>query len=220
MCKDQDKELLKSFLNRTFFRDFKDNKIEAPHSKLFNNLEFQLNSKCNLNCIYCYYNHTKGFGKGLNPSSISKDDNLRDNSSAILKYLTDNGMYPQRIDIFGGEPLNQSITYEIIDKVIEFYSNGNQKGRISIPTNMSFLRNEKLMNKVIYYKQKAKDNNVHLGISASVDGKYMDVDNRPVIKAKNQETFYNDEFYDKLFSFARDYGCGFHPMIHYNNIEK
>lgn len=217
---EQNKELLYHFLNRTFFRDWKDKDKESDRTKLYDNLEFQINSKCNLNCSYCYYNQFVGNGNQLNPNSIAQPENIRKNADALLDYLEENNMYPSKFEIFSGEPLNQPITYEVLDKVIDFYSRANQEAIISIPTNMSFLRSDRLTEKVISYKKKAWENGLMLGTSASVDGKYMDHVNRPITKSENQDKFFNDHFYHRLFSFARDHGCGFHPMVYHNNIEQ
>lgn len=213
---EEEKELLKSFLNRTFFKDWdKENKSDK---KLFNNLELQINTKCNLNCSYCYYNNLIGNGKDLYPVNISKNKDLLKNTDLILEWLDKNSYLPGRIDIFSGEPLNQDVSYEIIEKCIDFYSK-HGTGGISVPTNFSFLRDPKKLNKVLDLKENAYKNKVSLGLSASVDGKYMDIHNRK-LACGDSSKFYDDKFYDDLFSFAKNYGCGFHPMVYYDNIEE
>jgi hypothetical protein len=85
---------------------------------------------------------------------------------------------------------------------------------------MSFLRSDKKTQRVIDLKKKAKDCGSILGISASVDGLYMDKENRPMAGSSNNDKFYNDKFYHRLFSFSKNHGCGFHPMIYHNQIHK
>jgi len=214
--KEENKLLLESFLNRTFFKDFS----RIGREPLFDNLELMLSPKCNLTCSYCYYNHQNGFGRQLNPLDISKKENLLKNTDILLDYFKKNNMVPGKIDIFSGEPLNNDYTYEIINKCIDFYSDFDKKGSISIPSNMSFLRQNRRIDEIRKLKAKGQKHNVPVGVSASVDGLYMDSVNRQVGYAKNQSKFYNDNFYDRLFTFAKNVGCGFHPMVYHNNIEK
>ena len=71
-----------------------------------------------------------------------------------------------------------------------------------------------------------RDINIRVGLSISMDGKFMEV-NRPwrqVKRIKNEmvtseEEIRDDEYYDKVFDFAVKYNAGFHPMIYSNNIE-
>jgi len=209
----ENKELIKHFLNRSFFKDFSTPNIENE-IKLFNNVEFQLTAQCNLKCKYCYYNSK------LNPEHISKRKSLLTNTDAILEYFRKNNYFPKEFELFGGETLIQPSTYDIIEKIIEFYGHTTKRGLILIPTNMSFLRNEKLVEKVEELKEKAKKNDVRIGISASVDGKYMDFINRPSFNVSDQKEFYNDEFYNTLFQYSKEKGCGFHPMIYYKKKKK
>jgi len=212
----EEKELLKSFLNRTFFRDWRRTKA-SNEPLLFGKLELQINSKCNLNCVYCYYNNFVGNGKELYPKDISDSKNILKNLDLVLDWLDRNDYLPQSLEIFSGEPLNQKVGLDAIEKCIDFYKK-YQWGLITVPTNFSFLRSEKNLNRVLELKKYAKKNNVIMGLSASVDGKYMDVYNRPPV-SKDPKLLYDDKFYDDLFTFAKNYGCGFHPMVYYNNIE-
>lgn len=212
----ENKKLIKSFLNRTFLYDMKKKK----HDGLFSNLELMLTSKCNLNCKYCYYNDKTAFGEKLNPSYISTPDNILSNTDALLNWLEYNEAVPSKIELFGGEVLIQNTSFEIIEKCINFYDKFNKKGTITIPTNMSFLKSDKKTNKIIELKKKTKSKNIGFGLSASVDGKYMDYINRPFGFSDKQHLLYSDEYYNKIFQFAKDYGCGFHPMIYHNNIDQ
>jgi len=85
---------------------------------------------------------------------------------------------------------------------------------------MSFLRKQSLTDRVIEYKNKFYNSGGYLGLSASVDGKFMDTTNRPLVGATDQTKYYTEDFYHKLFTFANRVGCGFHPMVYHQNIDK
>jgi len=81
---------------------------------------------------------------------------------------------------------------------------------------MNFLLDETRTNYIINIINNAKKKLVHIGLSASVDGVYME-DNRPFINKSLRRT---EEFYDKLFKMIKNYNGGFHPMVYSNEIDK
>ena len=64
----QEKDVFKSFLNKTFYTDWKNN--NENFNGFYTHLELQINSKCDLGCKYCYYSK---FGNKLYPNKIAKD---------------------------------------------------------------------------------------------------------------------------------------------------
>lgn len=217
----ENKRLLKSFLARTFFK--KKSEQSQSDIDLFGNIELQLNSKCNLDCDYCYYKQG-AYGKLLNPDNISTSINIKKNLLIFLEYLEDRKVFPNTITLFSGETLVQTIGYECIDIITawakQHYTQASPL-RIMVPSNMSFLRSDKRTEQVSELVRVARSQrNANVCLSASVDGKYMDKKNRPLIGTVDPDTAYSDGYYDKLFSFAKAHNCGFHPMIHVNNIQQ
>lgn len=80
-----------------------------------------------------------------------------------------------------------------------------------IPTNGSFLLNNDNMLNMQKHIMLFKKFNSNLTLSFSVDGKIVDADSR----AER-----DDEFYDKMFAFAKLNNFHFHPMVSAGAIEK
>ena len=217
--KDENRDLLQHFLGKTYYKGWHVKNIENS-SNMFRNLEIQLKSKCNLDCTYCYYNSNSANGDLLNPKEISTSENLVRNIDILINFLRDNDFFPQT-DFFGGTVLSDPASLEVVYKYMEFYKDAPKKDKyITLPTNMTFLRSEKQTNDVYALFEKAKSHGIRLSLSASFDGKYMDQVNRPVYSKKPQEFFYTGEYYDKVFRFAKQFNIGFHPMVHFTNIDK
>lgn len=207
-------ELIKSFLNRTFFKAWKNRYFESNLEKYANysSLELTLNTSCNLKCKYCYY---KNFGKQLYPPSISKPKLLLKNLDILFEWLTENQLYPN-IDLFSGELFMQETGFKAVEKSINFYKENDIKGEITVPTNFTWILDDKKVDRIKSLLLESRKNNIKMHLSASIDGKLIENENRPF---KNG-TIRNDEFYDKIFTFASEWGAGFHPMVYSHNIEK
>ena len=213
---DEEKELLGHFLERTFYKDWQS---EGPGG-LYSGLEFHLKSRCNLNCTYCYYNDRSGNGKKLHSNDMADAKTLEKNLELYLKFLSQNKYFPSKFEFFGGEVLNQPVFYKLIEQVFEFYKQTDKPRHIMIPTNMSFVRKPRHVERIFKLQERSYALRSPIGLSASIDGKYMDQINRPYFsRNKSQDYYYNDDFYDKVFAFAKEYGLAFHPMTHYVNIE-
>lgn len=207
---DEDNELLKSFLNRTFFASWKSEDLN--YLRNFKQLELEINSSCDLKCDYCYYtNH----GKQLYPANISKKKDILKHTDLIINWLDENKMFPI-IEIFSGEPFIQNITYDILYKLIDFYYKNNVNSTIVIPSNFNFVLDDTKLDKFRKIISYANSKDVTILCSVSIDGKYCDNDNRPFRTGYIRD----DNFYDKVFKIAKEYNYGFHPMVYYNNIEK
>lgn len=216
---EENKILLNSFLTRTFFKDWSTSD-DIDRLKLYNNIELQLVSDCNLKCSYCYYNDKNGFGLELNnPHTVGKWENVLKNIDILLNFLEEKKFFPGKFDVFSGDPLIYKNSYIVFRKIIDFYVRNGERGRITVPSNMTFLKSESLTKEVENLIKYAEENGIGFGISASIDGKYQDYINRPVAGNVDQHKFYSDEFYDIIFSFAKKYNIAFHPMIHHKNIE-
>lgn len=205
----ENNELLKYFLDKTFFNSWKN---FSDKSDNYGNLELQINSKCDLKCKYCYYSK---FGNKLNPIEITDDKNILRNLDMLLEWLEKNEYFP-KIDIFSGEIFSQQIGFDVVKRIVEFFKKNNVKGLISIPTNFNFIHNITRENKVRELLKFGKLNNVEIWLSCSIDGKFCD-SNRPYINNKIKN---DDDYYDRVFSFCKEFGFGFHPMIYFEEIDK
>jgi len=206
-------DLVKSILDRTFFTAWKDQRYKEDEYKYgnYSSLEIQVTATCDLKCKYCYYtNH----GKELYPAKIAKPDLVLKNLDILLDWLSKNKYYP-KFEFFSGEPFFQPVGFEALEKLIDWYINEGIGGEIVVPTNFSFVFSHDRTDKVESLITKGRKNGVDVHLSASIDGKYCDV-NRPFRDGRVR----TDEYYDKVFEFAKKWGWSFHPMIYSENIEK
>lgn len=204
----EEKELLENFLNRTFFRAWKYNDLEN-----FDKLELQVTPACDKECTYCYYHN---YGDELYPHSIRKRADIKQNLDSVLRWLDREEMNPN-IEIFSGDIFCHKLGMEIFDQVLDYFEKDNIKRCITIPTNSSFLADDEITEYVERRINETKKYNNFIGLSLSIDGKYCDSIDRPHLKDEN---FYSDEYYEKVFSFAKRNSFAFHPMIYFDTIDK
>jgi len=209
----EDTEVIKSFLNRTFFSAWKNRKyLEDSKFQNYATLELQISGNCDLKCTYCYYERYKN---ELYPAKISGKKNVLHNLDLVLNWLEENNYWPN-FEVFSGELFSQELGFLALEKLLDWLiKTKKEESEIIIPTNFSFIFDEEKIKRVESILQKAKDNNIYLFLSCSIDGKYCDV-NRPFADGRIRD----DIYYDNVFKFAKKWGCSFHPMIYSENIEK
>jgi len=188
--------IFKSFLHRVFFDSWK---TQQPKG-----LELIVSDVCDHNCAYCYY---KRYGNMFFDDESRNGRNILKNLDIILRWLDENNYVPT-INVFSGEIFSTETGFEVVNRLIEYIK---PEKKIVLPTNMSFLLDDKKTERVVTLCKK-RDN---LVLSASIDGKYME-DNRPLKTGQKRD----DAYYDKLFSFSHEYNIGLHPMIYSTGIEK
>ena len=203
--------LFTKFLDDYFYQTYKDGR---------GNLELIFSPKCNLNCRYCY---VKKYYHKTFPQDMFDADKSIENALCILKWLVKHA-YKPHIDIFSGELLAQEKGYELLEKMIEFYKGIDPDLRIPsimIPTNFTFLNSEKLTMRIEKIIDDFTELDIHLYLSASFDGKYMEV-NRPYAGDLGLDInkLRDDDYYDKVFEFCKKYNYGIHPMIYSQGIDK
>jgi len=206
---EENDELVQSFLERTFFRGWRE------HIPNFSRLEIYMSPECNLDCAYCY---VAKHGNELYPAEIRlgrKD--LVKNGKMLVDWLVDNDFVPD-IDIFSGEPSVKPEFYELVKYIIDKYKNFDRKPQVIVPTNYTFLLSKSLTKKMEDLLQYGAENGVRIYLSASVDGKYCER-NRP-FKTRPLVDPRDDKFYDKMFQFNRKWHFGFHPMVYSDYIDK
>ena len=171
-------------------------------------IEFIFSPYCNLKCKYCYLHNN--YDKQFPIESFNAEKSI-DNALKICQWLVNNHYTPE-LDIFSGELFAQESGFKLLETLLNFYIQVPKEDRIRsiiIPTNGTFCgtKNEMRIEQLIqeFYKI-----NIPVYLSLSVDGKYMDEDNRPGATRN----------YDDIFKFAQKYNLSFHPMIYSNNIEK
>lgn len=218
LYKEEQDKIFAQYLDDVIFSKWRENLSveEVRHAKKMTpSLELILYPNCNLNCSYCYI---ANYGEKLNPPIKDEDPNLIiENTRKILLWAVKNQFIFYHLEIFSAEFFIQptwekifEVIYEVCDTNRPFFEN------ILIPTNMSFVNDEKQLERVKYWYDKFKTLDIRLLLSASVEGKYCDPITRQSKDPSNN--YYVDEFYRKVFEYSKDYSLGFHPMISSENI--
>lgn len=202
--------LVNSFLDRTFLATWRN---QAGGNENYRKLELFLNTKCDLNCAYCYLAR---FGKQLYPPELQKDKLGLDNLAMVLDWLIGNKLAPE-LEIFSGEPLTQNIGYRALNMILDKFRNAESKPKsIVIPSNFTFMLNDDKTKKVEQLLVQSRELGMPIVLSASIDGKYCEA-NRPFKHGGNDPR--DDGYYDKVFAFCKKWHFSFHPMIYSQNIE-
>jgi len=199
---EENDELITNILKNRFLKAYKGDKF--PGSENLSGLELIIDQKCNLACKYCYYDK---YGVEYFPKGTEVKSTLLSNAKIIVKWLIDNKLFPN-VTLFSGDILYRDIGIELIEIFYEFIELG---GKLMIPTNASFISDDKQFKKICNILDKYP-----IGISLSIEGKCCE-HSRPY-KGKQIENR-DDAYYDRVFKFAKKYGYGFHPMIHSSNIK-
>lgn len=199
---------MENFINNTFIEGYR------THFPNWDRLELMLDTRCTLGCKYCYYNNPK-HDKFLYPVRLKKPEDYVRNAKMLFEWLYyEKGVVPRGIDIFGGEVTVKPEFYGILDVVDEVFGDDAKRISIVVPSNYSFLLSKTWTEKMEDYLNNSK---VNLFLSASIDGKYLETLQRPLMGNPVKDPR-DDEWYDKLFEFNKKYGFGFHPMIYSEGI--
>ena len=213
---EENKELFKFFVENSFFKNWRLSKRGDIKYHNYNSLTLDIDYSCDLKCEYCYL---KRFGKELYHNKTIKKDNLIKNTEKIMNFIYKNNMYCL-LEIFSGEPFRNKAFCDILDIIYDYQSKMPVEKRsdyVSIPSNLSIFRTafKKDADKFIEYQKKFEEISINLVLSASVDGPFMDDENRP---RANKEK-YDRDFYNNVLDNGDKFGYGYHPMIYSNNIE-
>lgn len=206
--------LLEDILNDSFYKGFKDPKKKRyPQSSL----ELNITASCNQKCEYCYL--TK-FGEDIYPTEIRKHSDIVNNTRMLIEYYMENNMNPGTLDIFSGEIWGTKLGNDVFDILLEYIRKGWGVTYIMIPSNMSFILNKTKLKTVRKYIRQFKDAGCRLTFSASVDGLLLESEQRSFINEDDNKVKEDMKFYDDLFSFCKEYGFAYHPMVAASGIGK
>ena len=206
-------ELLTYILENRFFKVWRDKESELWNAS---NLELFITSTCNLKCEYCYLNR---FEDKLYPKDSRKPEDILNNLKILFDWFIKEKFYFRNIDLFSGEIWHTDFGFQVFDIIVEALERGVGIGSIMIPTNCSFLIEDKTMHKMQHYINLFATFGTRLIISCSVEGKILEGDTRS-FKDEMQNDTRDDYFYDKLFAFCKRNEYVFHPMVAAANVDK
>jgi len=205
---EENDKLLNSFLDRTFFKTWRNQKEGFEN---FRTLELFLNTKCNLKCSYCYLFN---FGNELYPMELQDDERVLANLQVLLNWLIDRKLAP-KLELFSGEPFVQNVSLQALDMILDKFENADNKpSAIVVPTNYTFILDEGMIGRIEGMIERSRKLNMPIHLSASIDGKYCEA-NRPF---RNKSEPRNDDYYNKVFAFCKKWRFSFHPMIYSDYI--
>ena len=210
--------LLKVLLTERFFKPWMEpqdqDKFDAFKSLWSDSrLELYLTSSCNQKCEYCYLiRHPE-----LYPQEFNNKEIILSNLKIFLNWLIENNFIFPEIELFSGEIWHTDFGIEVLDILLQACKDGLQCDYFMIPSNVSFLRNEKYTNLIQRKINAFKEINITLQFSISVDGKIIEDMTRPTNLNSDIKT---DNFYEKMFLFAKHNNYYFHPMVSAYSIEK
>lgn len=179
-------------------------------------VEFIISSMCNQKCEYCYL---MKHGKEMYPIESNKKENILTNLKKLLEWLELEKHFSYDVyDIFSGEFFQLPFWEEVFAIFYNFQKQYiTQPRSIVIPTNGSFVMDDKRTERVEYWVHKFQEVKIDVFLSFSVDGsEALENIERPLNKNENKNM---DNFYDKLFIFAKKHHFGFHPMITRNFVK-
>ena len=199
-------ELVKFILNERFFKSW-ENYDPNNYDSLCNEscLEIFITSSCNQKCKYCYlYNNTD-----LYPPEINNKELILSNLNILCDWIEKKRFFISRIELYSGEIWHNSYGLEVLEILNSHLSQCQWTRQIIIPSNCSFVLDEIQLSKIQRYINKFNKIGVSLCFSISVDGMIIEEAVRPL----NNHTVKTEEFYERLFLFAKHNTFYFHPMV-------
>ena len=207
---ENENKLLETFLFASF------NEIERTKyytSSIFEHLELIITPECNQKCEYCYI--TK-YGKELFPLHRRAD---KPTTLQHLKMVMDYFTYEKKFifkeyELYAGDLYTTGYLIEVLELLLPYFQHimkkvpelpNFQETRIIIPTNLRFVENDEIVQRIYELVDEYTKINVVINFSWSHDGAYS-TDLREKVEL-------NEEYYKKAFAFVQKTGAGIHPML-------
>lgn len=203
--------LLYDILNDAFYKGFRD-----PSYCRKSTLELNITAACNQRCEYCYFTRR---GNELYPPALRERGTIIRNIRSLFDYFLEESMRIREMDLFSGEIWGSGIGNDVLELILEYIGKGLGTTYILIPSNMTFILDDEKYAAVKEYIRKYRDAGCRLAFSVSVDGIYLEDEERPIADGLTGIRR-GQEFYDELFRFCRQEHYAFHPMVAANGIEK
>lgn len=205
-------QLLNFILNERYFKPWslhKNNDFNLDELSLTlypdSKLEIYLTSMCNQHCEYCYLVKYKG----LYPAEFNKKDIILENTKKLFDWILKNDYMIPEIEFFTGEIWHSDFGLQILEIGLQAIKRGLKTPGFLIPSNCSFVLDEIQLAKIQTYIDEYRSHGVNLQFSISVDGAILENEIRPL----NNGVIKTQDFYDRLFLFAKHNNYCFHPMV-------
>lgn len=138
------------------------------------------------------------------------------NLRILYDYILENQFHIPKIEFFSGEIWHTQFGLDILDITFDYVNKGMNVDWFLIATNCSFIfypaRLQEIQTRINHFNESGH----RLVFSASVDGKVIDSQERPL---NNTELVRDDQFYEDLFCFAKHNSFGFHPMVSASSVK-
>ncbi len=177
-----------------------------------NMLELIVRPECNQKCEYCYVHQ---FGDKLYPKTNSKEQVLH-NVELFLDYVYNNRRnYFYIVELFAGDLFYDGLFFDILEIIDKYFAQIKKdspevfdfRTNIITPSNLSFvnLQPEMVDRFRSWHCYFLEEYNTKLAFSWSSDG-------APAV-ANREKRELDEEWFDNIFRFCKEFDCGCHPMI-------
>lgn len=199
-------DLIKFILNERFFKPWEYWDLDDYNSLSQEScLEIFITSSCNQKCKYCYLHDNKN----LYPPEINDKSLILSNLDILCNWIESRQFFIQKVELYSGEIWHNTYGLEVLEILYNHLSKLRWTNQIVIPSNCSFVLDETQLAKIQRYINKFMKIGIALCFSISVDGAPVEEMMRPL----NSNIVKTEEFYERLFLFAKHNTFYFHPMI-------
>jgi len=207
--------VLETILEKRFFAPWREGETGDPASLWpDSNLELFITAACNQNCEYCYLvRHEE-----LYPREAMDPETIKKNLSVFLNWCLEQGFSFNQVDLFSGEIWHSRFGWDILDILLSYIRRGLRIKTVMIPTNASFVLSDRAVVEMSNRIEDYGNAGCRLQLSGSIDGGMADGVTRRGNDDKLTREKSGEEFYDRFFSFWRQFGFLFHPMVSRENV--